>query len=81
MQIFPFHLKWCDSYVLVPLAPFKVEQKNLNKNRANVERHFTRNYSTLEEKFPAGDARKATIAKLKFKAEQSTSAFLFTLYF
>ena len=33
------------------------------------------------EKFPAGGARKAAIAELKLKAEQSKSAFLFILYF
>ena len=39
--------------------------------KTNVERYFTGNYSTFAEKFPAGDARKAAVAELKLKAEQS----------
>ena len=72
VRIFPFHLKWCSSYILASRAPFKAKGKNLNWR----VRHSTRNYS-FEKKFPAGDARKAAIAELKLKAEQSKSAFSF----
>uniref|UniRef100_A0AAR2KQT7 CARMIL C-terminal domain-containing protein n=1 Tax=Pygocentrus nattereri TaxID=42514 RepID=A0AAR2KQT7_PYGNA len=43
-------------------------------------RHFTRNYSTFEERFPAGVTRKAAKAELKLKAEQSKFVFSFIFF-
>ena len=78
--------------MLAHQAPLKVERKNSNmklanekrlqsRKKLNIKRHFTRNCSTFEERFPARDTRKVSTAELKLKAEKSNVQSVFSFIF
>ena len=69
-------------YSLAPQAQFKVEWDNLNEKQENEKWLQPRKKLNIQETHAfSWNVRKAAIAELKVKAEQSKSAFSFILYF